>query len=362
MRNQQRITIKDVAIAAGVSRSTAAYIMAGNTKYSFQNETISRVHEAARALHYIANPIAASLRTQHNNIIIGVFGNVFYEMELAVSQALKDAFFKRGYYFVAQFMTNMTDKDKIEFFHKINRWGAGLVIYAIGLTPDSPFYDEMLELLAACPPALSLFNEINGSQADYLEIQWFKNLPEIFDYFRSLNRHRVVYCCGDTEPEIEARFRSVAAEYGMEAEIWFYPEKYTTDDRLKYIYHLGEMAAEHILSHPENRPDAICCFSDEIVLAIEQNLIPHGFRFPDDIAIVGGGDRRYVSGQVHSFPIFSFNPLKMAEMTADYLVNRIERGEKNCGSHCCVGKIDEHFVPQEPTDIPVSAKKIIVKR
>ena len=58
----KRVTLADVAAEAGVSRTTASYILA-QSRGGFAQETIERVTRAAAKLGYSPNPIAQSLRT-----------------------------------------------------------------------------------------------------------------------------------------------------------------------------------------------------------------------------------------------------------------------------------------------------------
>lgn len=63
MEPRRRVTLKDVAQRAGVSRTTASFVMAGRLDMRISAEAARRVTEAAAALCYHPNLTARSLRT-----------------------------------------------------------------------------------------------------------------------------------------------------------------------------------------------------------------------------------------------------------------------------------------------------------
>jgi len=65
----RRVTIKDVARQAGVSRITAARILSGNPNYPASKKSTERVRNTARELHYQPNPFAQSLGRRRSHII-----------------------------------------------------------------------------------------------------------------------------------------------------------------------------------------------------------------------------------------------------------------------------------------------------
>src|ERR1700712_1461828 len=66
---RQRITLMDVAVRAGVSRTTASFVMTGRRDMRISNEAEQRVRQAARELDYRPNLLARSLRTNLSQTI-----------------------------------------------------------------------------------------------------------------------------------------------------------------------------------------------------------------------------------------------------------------------------------------------------
>ncbi|MDT0306531.1 LacI family DNA-binding transcriptional regulator [Streptomyces sp. DSM 44917] len=66
---RRRVTMSDVARRAGVSATTASFVLAGRTDMRISEAARQRVQEAARALGYRPNAIARSLRTRSTRTI-----------------------------------------------------------------------------------------------------------------------------------------------------------------------------------------------------------------------------------------------------------------------------------------------------
>jgi DNA-binding LacI/PurR family transcriptional regulator len=89
VRSTRRVTIRDVALAAGVSTTTVSDALSGNGRLPVA--TRSRVAEVAERLGYQASPAARSLRGRRTGAI-GLYlpdeaGNYAYYMELASGAA-----------------------------------------------------------------------------------------------------------------------------------------------------------------------------------------------------------------------------------------------------------------------------------
>ena len=60
----KKVTIREVAAAAGVSVSAVSYILNGSTEKKYSEKTVRAVREAAERLHYMPNAIARGMRSQ----------------------------------------------------------------------------------------------------------------------------------------------------------------------------------------------------------------------------------------------------------------------------------------------------------
>ena len=59
---QRRVTVSDVAKAAGVARATAAFALSGTaSRVGLSQTTVERIETIAKAMNYVPNKVARSL-------------------------------------------------------------------------------------------------------------------------------------------------------------------------------------------------------------------------------------------------------------------------------------------------------------
>ncbi|SDK28721.1 LacI family DNA-binding transcriptional regulator [Aliiruegeria lutimaris] len=92
----KRLTLADVARAAGVSKMTASRALRDAGDVS--RESVEKVQRAAREIGYIGNPIAMSLSSQRTNLVGVVVPSasniVFAEVLAGITEALSDSGFQ----------------------------------------------------------------------------------------------------------------------------------------------------------------------------------------------------------------------------------------------------------------------------
>src|ERR671937_308174 len=103
------VTIADVAKHAGVSVSTAARVLSGRGYAS--DETRRIVLEAARALGYVPNQIARSLRTRRTRTIGLLIGDVENSFYSTIAKNVESVATRAGYHVV---LCNSDDEPEVE--------------------------------------------------------------------------------------------------------------------------------------------------------------------------------------------------------------------------------------------------------
>ena len=131
----QKVTIKDVATAAGVSVSAVSYILNGSTEKKYSEKTVKAVRKAAERLHYMPNAIARGMRSQRA-FSVGIVnfwenGSASFARSL---RAVTEAAAERNV--SAVLLTGCEDYSYLRAF--ANRSVDGIVLIA----PDSLVYNE----------------------------------------------------------------------------------------------------------------------------------------------------------------------------------------------------------------------------
>ena len=134
MDEKSRITLADVAVAAGVSKMTASRALRGAADVSQNN--IAKVRQAAKELGYVGNHLASSLSGQRSNligVIVPSLGNiVFAEVLSGVAEGLEGS--------GLQPVFGVTDYDlekEYEVIRNMLSWNpAGLVVTGLDQSED----------------------------------------------------------------------------------------------------------------------------------------------------------------------------------------------------------------------------------
>jgi len=92
-----RITSKDVARVAGVSRTTVSLVLNGVVGARIADQTRDRVLAVAGNLGYVPNALAQSLKTRRSRLIGLVVPSITNPFYPAIAQGVEDLAAKRGY-------------------------------------------------------------------------------------------------------------------------------------------------------------------------------------------------------------------------------------------------------------------------
>ncbi|TGY98379.1 LacI family transcriptional regulator [Petralouisia muris] len=94
----QRITIKDIAAAAGVSHTTVSYVLNKNPNQKISDKTRRKVIETARNLNYIPNENARSLRSDSTHCItVALEKSITHTRFSGILQGIREELGKEGY-------------------------------------------------------------------------------------------------------------------------------------------------------------------------------------------------------------------------------------------------------------------------
>ncbi|MDE6153439.1 MAG: LacI family transcriptional regulator [Muribaculaceae bacterium] len=129
MPSQKKISLKDVAEAAGVSTTLVSFVLNGNKKaYRVGEETSQRILKIAKEMNYQPNIAAKSLRsgkTKTIGLVVSDISNPFFSL---LARVLEDEVSKKGY--TVLFGSSDEDKSNMERIigGLINKGVDGLII------------------------------------------------------------------------------------------------------------------------------------------------------------------------------------------------------------------------------------------
>lgn len=277
----QKITLRDVAAAAGVAESTASRALAGSGQISAG--TRDKILRAAQELNYEISQKATgpNVGDGRRKGIIGV-----------VVAALHNSFYP---YLVDRLHNELDDLgfDMVLIIDEITRDRAGRKLRSLIDTLDgvivttatigSPMVEFLLE--RGMPTVLAIRSNMQDD-VDVVESDNFSAGVEAMDHLLKLGHRRIGFLMGPaTTSTSHGRLsgaKSVLAKVGMNLE----------NDLLFHVEftHEGGYSGLVQLMRTANPPTAIFCANDVIAIGALDAVQKMGLRVPADVSIIGVDD------------------------------------------------------------------------
>ncbi|MDN4476872.1 LacI family DNA-binding transcriptional regulator [Demequina sp. SYSU T00192] len=261
-------TLRDVAIAAGVSPATASRALSAPDTVSATRRT--KVLEAAEQLGYQPNRSAQALasgRSRHLGLVVPDLSNPFFATVAKGVQA--QARGTRNAVLVAD-----TDEDpRIE--HELVR---DLQTSVDGLVLCSPRMPAALVQECATQGPIVLVNrEVEGIPSVTFDVA--SGIRQALLHLRALRHRTVAYIGGPATSWSEAQRRTVLGEVeGI---------RVVDIGHHRPVYPAGFAATDLVL---ESGATAVLCYNDLVALGVMSRLRARGVRVPEDISVVGFDD------------------------------------------------------------------------
>lgn len=155
---ERKLTIKDIAQQAGVSITTASFVLNGqDEKYGIKAETAERVREVVRKNNFQPNYGARILKTGKSNTLAFIAPSITDGFYNEVVVAIETAALKAGYQLVLCNSLDNIETEKTYLKNLIERKVDGIVL--IPVNPSAEHLDilkkEQIKTVLFCPPELA---------------------------------------------------------------------------------------------------------------------------------------------------------------------------------------------------------------
>lgn len=282
----KRPTIRDVAEAAGVSKSLAAMVFSSDAGVS--QDRRERVLAAAKNLGYTPNQWARSLRAGSGSFVGILLNDLHNPLLTEIADLTRTALLERGQQsFVSA--VDITDRNGKRFVEPssihslLDLRPKGLVV--VGGLPDlKPFktVPEHVPVIIATSRAVGLPNATSVTSDDE------KGLELLVSHFYELGHRQIAYVGPQDSPNSVLRldsYRHMMRALMLEGEIQF-----QSSDRSES----GGFAAAKLLLQGTRPPTGIICFNDNIAFGVQSAATQHhAAGFP--AVAVAGYDNTYIA-------------------------------------------------------------------
>jgi len=318
------ITIYDVAVAAGVSKSTVSLVCNNSPKVKM--ETKYKVLNAIEKLGYTPNIAAVELTTKHKLNLGMVLVTNHDSIDRTAFDTMDDNYFhdvSSGIYDVIrnsnygilmeQFTATASNADKLPNIVKTNRIDG---LFIVGGLFDETFIKNIAErkipvvVLGRTYPGMDSVNT-DSKFATYIGVQHLIK-----------NGHKdILFISG---PELTPSTKMKDEGYSLalvEAGIPFREEYYT---RSEFHGLGGYQAIKDALENRNIHPTAIFTSNDAIALGAMRYFYEKNIRIPDDISIATYDDSIFATHAVPALTSVAINKVQIGMEGANLLLKRIE--------------------------------------
>lgn len=310
-----RITIKDVARAAGVGVATASRAL--NNKDDVSPETRQRVLKAAEALGYVPNLLAKGLlsgRTRTIGVVVTSILNPFYAV---VVHGIEQVLSAKGYNMVLC-NSDESPKKELEAVRMLIEQRVDGIILA-------PVEDRSLTvqyLMEKRVPFTLVARKTTEFETDYVVCD-DRLVGEIATNYLIERGHRQILFLnsrGNSSSKLRLEgYHQAMKRAGIPVDAGFV-YSLTTNDRIEeVVFSILDSGV---------KPSAIFCFCDVITLPVIRALKAKGLRIPDDIGVMGCDNLEFTEFMDPPLTTIDIGKDKMGAKAAELLLGRLIRNRK----------------------------------
>lgn len=277
---RQRVTVRDVAAAAGVSAATASRVLANHPSVS--PELARRVVDASTRLGYSANVIARALRTQRTGtigVVVPAIGNPYF---VGVVEALEQELARsdRSLMLCDAGGSVATEAKRLDLL--VRHMVDGLVVVPVSATGSKPALADA----AAQVPVVQFDRFVDGTGSDHVGSDEAEGMRQVVAHLREQGCERFAYVGAaptvSTAAERLRAFRALTSSGGGS-------QPPASEQLGDFSTAWGATAARRLLA-AGHLPDAVVCGADVVAVGLLSVLHDAGVDVPGAVAVAGFDD------------------------------------------------------------------------
>lgn len=191
------LSIKDIAVEAGVSITTVSFIINGKARdKSISEAVIKKVEKIIAESGYKPNQIARSLRTGNSNIIGLIIEDISNSFFSRIARLIEDKAYKKGYKIIYSSTENNVEKAK----ELINMFKSRKVDGYI-ISPIKGLEEDIQQLLADGKPVILFDRSLPSLDTNYVGADHFKATYESIESFIKQGKKKISLVTTDIDVE-----------------------------------------------------------------------------------------------------------------------------------------------------------------
>lgn len=315
--NRSRVTVVDIARAAGVSKSTVSLVLQASPLVNEQ--TRAKVNAAIRELGYVYNRGAANLRQTASSKIVGIVVNdltnsFFAELAVGMDMVMQSA----GY---VQFLANTAESvdRQREVIASMREHGiSGLIISPARGTEAA----DLKPLTAAGVPVVGVVRNVAGAKISSLTSDNHAGARAATEHLIALGHRRIAFLGGFSDTAVSSErmqgYRETLATAGIAPDAALVVTSAPS--------RAGGVAAIERAMLIADGPTAALCFNDAVAFGVCDGLRARGREPGRDFGVVGFDDVIEAESAVPALTTVSVDPQGMGRRAAQMLLKQINSG------------------------------------
>ncbi|MFG2436364.1 LacI family DNA-binding transcriptional regulator [Streptomyces sp. NPDC048508] len=274
----QRVTMNDVARAAGVSSATVSYVLSG--KRPVTAETRTSVESAIERLGFTLNPVARSLRTGRSTMVALVvpdLANPFYAL---LARSIQDELRGCGYHVVVSNTGARRDEEEALLEEALRQRFAGVVMTPFRLATDA--FEAMRE--AGIPVVVSA--DTPFEDVDLVTPDSDGAVIDALTHIAASGRRSVGVLAGPGDATGGDPRLDRIARHGTALGLTVLSEHIVHGEHTREA---GAAGFEQLMRLPQ-RPEAVMCVNDVTAVGAMDTAERLGLDIPGDVALLGHDD------------------------------------------------------------------------
>ena len=323
---KKRVTVRDVAVRAGVSTTTVSMILNGQNDVKFPEKTCRRVLDACEQLGYVRRGALKSAENDSNILvaIVPSMSNLYY---VSMGEAMQKRARERGYSLLLfNTFRDIQQENRIMSICSHSSFAGILVLYPLENS-------LLLQQTAWSKPIIHIYDKNAHRNGDILEFDSFRTGAMIGEHLIKLGHERIAFISPNFESKQVARIQrleGLQTAYGergfdaMSSVMACTPElEHLTEGFASEGYELGYFMTKRLIDRGEN-VTAFVGSNDMIAFGVMDAVIDAGKRVPNDYSVCGCGNASVTKYRSISMTTVECYSVQSAREAVDMLIRKVE--------------------------------------